>query len=241
MSFEQQIGVQAQPGTSSEDHWIPLADIMTGLMLMFLLIAIVFMMQVQAEKAKIDGIATSYSNTRDMLYLDLDAEFRTDLPKWHARLDKETLSIRFEEPKMMFDEGSDELKTEFQRILSDFFPRYVRILDKYRSSIDEIRIEGHTSSVWRAGTPEDIAYIENMRLSQNRTLSALQYVLALEELANDRAWVKKLLTANGLSSSKLVLNAGTGEEDEAASRRVEFRVRTKADESLGEILREISR
>lgn len=142
---------------------------------------------------------------------------------------------------MLFDEGSDKLKVRFQTILSDFFPRYVGVLKKYRLSIDEIRIEGHTSSVWRGGTPEDEAYIENMRLSQMRTLSALQYVLALKALETDRKWVKELLTANGLSSSKLVRDPKTGQEDEGASRRVEFRVRTKADESLTEILQEISK
>jgi len=34
---------------SSEDHWIPLSDLMTGLMMVFLVIAILFMIKVERE------------------------------------------------------------------------------------------------------------------------------------------------------------------------------------------------
>ena len=44
-------------------------------------------------------------------------------------------------------------------------------------------------------------------------------------------WVKPLITANGLSSSKLILDED-GNENSNASRRVEFRIRTNAEEKL---------
>ena len=37
----------------SEDHWVPLSDLMTGLMMMFMLIALLFMIQAQAEKKRL--------------------------------------------------------------------------------------------------------------------------------------------------------------------------------------------
>jgi hypothetical protein len=40
----------------SEDHWIPLSDLMTGLMMVFMLIAIMFMTQVQAEAQKTEEL-----------------------------------------------------------------------------------------------------------------------------------------------------------------------------------------
>ena len=49
------------------------------------------------------------------------------------------------------------------------------------------------------------------------------------------SWLKARLTANGLSSSRLVLKPN-GTEDETRSRRVEFRVVTDADKELREIL-----
>src|SRR5262249_29612127 len=156
---------------------------------------------------------------------DLEREFHDDLPKWGATLNPD-LSIRFREPDVLFDTGRDILKPRFLAILREFFPRYVRILTQkeYRGSIEEIRIEGHTSSFWNGSASTDNAYFLNMALSQARTRSALQYVLTLPAVETEREWLRAHLTANGLSSSKLIERTD-GTEDAEASQRVEFRVR----------------
>jgi outer membrane protein OmpA-like peptidoglycan-associated protein len=220
-----------------ETHWIPLADLMTGLMVMFLLIAVTYMMRVEADADRVREVAIAYSEIKDALYDDLKAEFKDDLPKWKAQLIKEDLSIRFLEPEVLFAQGSSELKPEFRYILSDFFPRYVRILTstKYKGSISEVRIEGHTSSDWTSVTTPDDAYFRNMELSQARTRSALTFALNLPDVIADRPWLKQYLTANGLSSSRPVLD-DKGAEDAARSRRVEFRVRTDAETRIAKIL-----
>jgi outer membrane protein OmpA-like peptidoglycan-associated protein len=117
------------------------------------------------------------------------------------------------------------LKPAFKDILNDFFPRYVRILrsPKYRDAITEIRIEGHTSSDWIGGASPDDAYLHNMELSQARTRSSLLYVLMLSQVRGDVDWLRRLVTANGLSSSRPILDA-FGNEDAARSRRVEFKI-----------------
>jgi outer membrane protein OmpA-like peptidoglycan-associated protein len=234
---------------AKEEHWIPLSDLMTGLMMMFMLVAIVFMLKVEAEavvmrelKAKaedqarrIQQIAVLYDNMRSDLYRSLISEFKGDLEKWHADIDPD-LTIRFREPEVLFDSGKSDLKPKFTEILNDFFPRYVRILGlaQYRDSIEEVRIEGHTSSYW-VGLSEDRAYFKNMELSQARTRSTLEYILSTTHLFGFERWIKSLLTANGLSSSKPRLNADKT-ENPTASQRVEFRVRTNADVRMAEIL-----
>jgi outer membrane protein OmpA-like peptidoglycan-associated protein len=220
-----------------ESHWIPLTDLMTGLMVIFLLIAVSYMMQVEADAARIKNVAVAYSEIKDALFEDLNKEFRADLPKWKAQLLKTDLTIRFSEPEVLFAPGSSELKPEFQAILQDFFPRYVRILTsaKYRDSISEVRIEGHTSSVWNGSTSPDQAYFLNMELSQARTRSTLAYVLNLPADHDEVAWLRHYVTANGLSSSRLILDSKGG-EDVARSRRVEFRIRTDAEVRLARIL-----
>jgi hypothetical protein len=50
----------------------------------------------------------------------------------------------------------------------------------------------------------------------------------------DVMWLKGLVTANGLSSSHLILTK-SGDEDKDLSRRVEFRVRTNAEKQLEDI------
>lgn len=210
---------------------------MTGLMLIFMLISIIFMVQMESSNDKLHDVAQKYTDTKDSLYLDLLREFATDLPKWHATLDHD-LTIRFQEPNVLFDTGKADLKDKFTAILDDFFPRYVKVIasDKYRSSISEIRIEGHTSSIWAAETDPDRAYFRNMELSQSRTRSTLEYVFLLPQVANRKAWLIKKLTANGLSSSQTLLNSD-GSENIEQSQRVEFRIRTDAEAKIKEILR----
>jgi len=222
---------------ASEDHWIPLSDLMTGLMVMFLLIAVCYMVRVEADADKIKTVAVAYTDTRDALYEALRREFSADLPRWHAQLLKDDLTIRFSEPDILFAEGSSELKLAFRQILDDFFPRYVRILTspQFRSAISEIRIEGHTSSDWVGARSPDVAYLHNMELSQARTRSTLLFVLALPRLRGDVDWLRRFVTANGLSSSRPILDA-SGEEDAVRSRRVEFRIRTDAETRIAKIL-----
>jgi len=222
---------------SQEAHWIPLSDLMTGLMVIFLLIAVMYMLKVESDTDRIRNIAIAYNDIRDGLYVDLRNEFSTDLIHWHAQLIKGDLTIRFTEPEVLFAAGSSELKPEFKAILSDFFPRYVRILtaSKYRGSITEIRIEGHTSSDWTGQTSPQDAYFHNMELSQARTRSTLSYVLDLPSVERDRAWLTRYLTANGLSSSRPILDA-EHHEDAERSRRVEFRVRTDAENRIATIM-----
>ena len=222
---------------SQETHWIPLSDLMTGLMVIFLLIAVMYMLKVEADADRIRNVAIVYNQIRNSLYDDLNREFQIDLPRWKAQLIRSDLTIRFTEPEVLFATGSAELKPEFKTILADFFPRYVRIMTspRYRSSITELRIEGHTSSDWTGSTSPEDAYFHNMELSQARTRSTLSYVLSLPTVQEHRPWLTRFLTANGLSSSRPILDAGR-HEDAQRSRRVEFRVRTDAETRIANIL-----
>lgn len=219
----------------NEEHWLSVSDLMAGLMMVFLLIAIIFMIHAERERRTVTDVALLYERLRLELYNDLLNEFEDDLDEWGAELD-EDLTFRFSREDLLFDRGETDLQPQFQNILSDFFPRYVRIIHqpKYRDDISEVRIEGHTSSAW-GDRSEDEAYILNMALSQERTREAASFLLDLSEIDDVKPWVKTNLTANGLSSSRLVLTED-GEEDEVRSRRVEFRVVTDADQRIEDIL-----
>lgn len=110
-----------------EEHWIPLSDLMTGLMMMFMLVAIIFMLKVENDAKRVKDIALIYDDMRAELYQDLHSEFEKNLPDWGAELERD-LTLTFKEPDVLFDTGKDTLKPKFIRILDDFFARYVRIL-----------------------------------------------------------------------------------------------------------------
>jgi outer membrane protein OmpA-like peptidoglycan-associated protein len=247
------------------------SDMMSGLMMIFLLIAVAFMLEVQLDKHRIEKerqtaveaaamaekaekeaekrastylrqgetireIAATYSKLQIELYQDLLKEFRDDLPKWNATIEADN-TVRFNEPEVLFQVNESTLKDKFKVILTDFFPRYVGILTgpKYIDNIEEVRVEGHTSSEWENATSITDRYLNNARLSQERALAVVQYAYLLESTANQRDWLTKVLRANGLSFARPVLNE-QGAEDQGRSRRVEFRVFTKTKEQILRII-----
>lgn len=228
----------------SDGPWVSVSDLMAGLMLVFLSIAIFFMIQVERDKRRIENVAEDYRAIRQDLYEALEEEFVLDKAQWGAEIDRETLSVRFlvdeEQPdiKLFFKGGDPNVQAAGRKILTEFFPRYLGVLmeDRFRDHITEVRIEGHTSLEWLGSRSVRDAYLRNLELSQSRTRSVLEFVMALPGVDEHwESWLRPRLTANGLSSSRPVLNPD-GRPDPLMSRRVEFRVVTDADTQIEAIL-----
>jgi len=221
-------------GHEDEAQWISVSDLMAGLMVIFLFIAITYIRPILLIQNTIKEIVVTWQESEVEIYEALNSEFSDDLQKWDAVLEKETLSIRFQAPEILFDTATSNIKPEFQEILGEFFPRYLGTLYQFRESIDEIRIEGHTSSEWEGAEDSYDAYFKNMELSQARTRSVLEHGLRLQAVQKLAPWARGRLTANGLSSSNPILSEGL--EDSDRSRRVEFRVRTNTKEQIVRVL-----
>lgn len=223
--------------TQEDDHWLSVSDLMAGLMVIFLLIAISYIMDALKQQETVEEIARAWQENQIEIYEALKEEFKEDFDKWDAEIEKDTLIIRFNNPEVLFNQGQTGLSEKFRTILSDFCPRYLDVLVTFRKSIDEVRIEGHTSSEWNfVSSNSDAAYFGNMQLSQGRTRSVLQFCMGLD--FKDQGWLKDwartTITANGLSSSRLI--KVNEKEDPSKSRRVEFRVQTKTKERVIKIL-----
>lgn len=222
---------------NSESHWVSMSDLMAGLMMVFLFISIAYMFHAQVERDKVKEVAVTYQKTQVALYEQLYDEFQSDLALWDAEIDKTTLEFRFKSPEVLFDIGKNTLKPEFERILKDFFPRYLSVIKNFRDDITEIRIEGHTSSQWNRFVTDEKAYFNNMELSQGRTRSVLEYIYLLPEVAFERQWVKSKFAAVGLSSSNLIYKDDNKTvEDVERSRRVAFKVITNAETQIRKII-----
>ncbi len=222
----------------STKEWISISDMMTGLMMVFLFISILYMNQVQKDSAErikkskesieqIDKITEKHKNYKEIIAKRLKTEFQYDLKKWNAIIPQDnSLTIRFLSPDIMFNAGSSMIKKEFKNILSDFCPRYFKILYNLRKEINEVRIEGHTSKEWKGALSKKDAYFKNMKLSQDRTRSVLQYCVNLNNIKiNINNWMMKTLTANGLSSSKPTKECvHNSVRCRKLRRRVEFRI-----------------
>tara|TARA_B100001094_G_C18161975_1_gene789873 strand:+ start:452 stop:1153 length:702 start_codon:yes stop_codon:yes gene_type:complete len=223
--------------------WANISDMMSGLMMVFLFISITYSFQVgkqteelQARNDKISQIAGTYTDNRSQIYEALNSAFSSKFVEWGATLDKNTLTLRFDNPALLFDPGSKKLTPRFKSILSEFWIEYVEILSIYSKDIREIKIEGHTSSEW-SGADITGSYFNNMLLSQERTTSTLEFCYNMTP-DSSKKWIRSFVTANGMSFSRPILDID-GLEDTTRSRRVEFTIIVDSNAALDEILGEL--
>lgn len=236
--------------SKKDSFWIPYADLMTVLMVIFLFISLAYMGLVQFQKKEQDKIFEEYKLTKENLLKELQQTFEKDKKRWNLELDDD-LSIKFTNPQVLFDEGKSDVTPTFQNILKEFLPKYLSVVmqDKYKDKIAEIRIEGHTNTkpINKTNDP----YIDNMELSQNRARNVLGFLrqqncfIQLETNKKDR--LQYLLTANGLSygrtidaNSNLTFNSNT-EIDPNKSRRVEFRIVTTSEILVEKVIEQLNR
>ena len=151
------------------------SDLMTGLMVIFLFIAISYISRVKKNQ----NVLSDYVETRQKLHDKLVNEFKGDTAVWQMSIGKD-LSMKFNNPNVLFASSSYELTPQFKSILDQFLPKYLDILlnDSLKRNIQEIRIEGHTDDVKYDQYDKD-PYIANTILSQQRALSVLRYLRSM--------------------------------------------------------------
>jgi len=235
-------------GTNKESHWIPLADLMTVLMVIFLFMSISYMALVEKKQKQQNQLFKDYEESKVALYNELKEAFKDDFKKWNLKLDND-LSIKFTNPQVLFPTGKSEITPYFQSILIDFLPKYLSVVmqKKYKDKIAEIRIEGHTDTnpIGLTGDP----YIDNMKLSQDRARNVLAFLRSQRYFTNlkpkDKKRLQYWLTANGLSYGRTIdknfkLSYESNKPiDNDKSRRVEFRIVTTSEAIINEALKNI--
>jgi len=236
-------------GNKKDSHWIPLADLMTALMVIFLFMSISYMALMEKKQNEQNKIFKNYEESKVLLYNELKETFKNDFKKWHLKLDQD-LSIKFTNPQVLFPTGKSEITPYFQSVLTDFLPKYLSVVlqEKYKDKISEIRIEGHTDTR-PIGLTND-PYIDNMKLSQDRARNVLAYLriqTCFTKLdSNEQERLQYWLTANGLSYGRTVdknykITFDSKQPvDEDKSRRVEFRIVTTSEEIINQALKNIN-
>ena len=218
--------------------WMSVSDLMTGLMILFLFVAVAYMIKVQDNQS----VLTDYVETRQHLHERLVNEFKGDTARWKMVVGKD-LSMKFKEPEVLFQSGSGAIQPRFAEILDEFIPRYLNILltDSLKDRIKEIRIEGHTDDVRMPKYGND-PYLSNVLLSQERAYNVLKHIREMDSFekysSNERKLLDYWFTANGLSYGKALDATGnyaalSGDSiNRTKSRRVEFRIITTGEEVL---------
>lgn len=219
-----------------DNNWSSVADLFSGLMIIFLFIAIAMMIEAKKESAQVEllkedleALASSYDADKEFFYKLLQEEFSNDFSKWNAQLDKD-LTIRFNNPDILFKSGSSEISDEFKVILKSFWPRYIKIVSLYKEKISHVSLEGHTSSFWCKKCSDEFSYFNNMKLSQERSYEVLRWCWSQSD---DKEVIKEMVVATGLSYSRLIKKDGV--ENSELSKRVEFSLKLNAEEIISKM------
>ncbi len=223
--------------------WMSVSDLMTGLMIIFLFIAVAYIKRVQENQT----VLREFVETKSKLHDKLINQFSDEIDQRILTFDGD-LTMRFNNAKVNFASGSYDLTPEFASILDEVIPRYFDIMlhdNKFVDKISEIRIEGHTDDEHapRFGTDP---FLSNVHLSQMRTLEVMQYIwthIVPRYEKQDRQRLQYWLTANGMSYSRSLDDEGnlsylSGHQiNRDMSRRVEFRIITRSDKLLEEFVK----
>jgi flagellar motor protein MotB len=241
-------------------YWISYSDLMAAMLLVFILLLIgsLILSRSDLEEQQDELLRAQTELNETLLELDaLDTRLSGILgvrgaiiERLRTRFDDEEAAIVFDDATgaillgsgILFAEGSARLSPEGRDTLDRLIPVYFEALlgdELLREHVGQIVFEGHTNSNYSGSDDPADAYLFNLKLSQDRAYTAMEYVIA--NALGEEFNAKDLLVAVGYSSSRtLDLPDSPGVEDEERSRRLEIRFRLKDEESMSELRRLIS-
>jgi outer membrane protein OmpA-like peptidoglycan-associated protein len=194
-----------------------LTDLMTSLMVIFVLLLV----------ATLNNASAEGENTRNLILDRLKLDLQ-DFARQGVRVEKDPadplgLLVLVPEGLLNFAVDRTDIPEGGVRFLSDFSPRLAKTAcsERYRKEISSIVVEGHTDS---SGTDE-----YNLQLSQERSMSVVQQTLKIlgQGEPGDKACFLDFLSANGRGSKEPIRDAD-GNEDRDRSRRVVFKIRVRS-------------
>jgi len=239
---------------SQNNFWISYADLMAGLLFVFILVVGVVVVkysymtsELQLQKESIEKLvqeAAKKQNDAEKLREELEQtkesihkltsvkavvieKLRTKLGNKIAVNPKDgSLSIA---GNILFDQGEYTLKSDAKMALQGVLSEYIDVMmneQEIRDNLERIIIEGHTNS--------DGEYLHNLELSQKRAFEVMKFILTLQpKLEKD---LKVFIAASGRSDTDLIYDINDSTvEDKFASRRIEIKFRLKNDEAISEI------
>lgn len=179
---------------SEHSFWISYADMLTGFLISFMVIALLLASKVKdcpTCPPPCPGIGSA-ANTQRALIKDLWEEFKNDDI---IVVDTATKTIRFRQintnsSNVLFEIGKTEPNILLKSKLSYFIPKYLKKLNEIRLNnkkveIKEIRIEGHTDDLPSKEDPNCI-YLCNYRWATERAMNVLKYFVEESSYFKDK-------------------------------------------------------
>jgi len=203
---------------SNSDHLSSsLTDLMTSLMVIFILLLLVFVSHTASKDAALADVLLA------KLRKELQPQgFNENSIRPDPR-DRNAILVIVPGDLMHFETQKADLQEPGKRFLRSHIPAFADILcsNQFRSSIDSIVVEGHTDTRMYGRTAEE-SQNNNLKLSQDRSMAVVEEALSdLKGQEPDRSCFLEKLSATGRGEQE-------PEKTDDESRRVIFRIRVKA-------------
>lgn len=201
--------------------WITMTDLMTGLVLVF--VVMFFYTYLNSHQEKVAQMIAQENATKSIQ----EALVKQNID---ATVDPISGVVKISDLEL-FELNSYTLSDKGKEYLDKFAPTYFNSIfsDKYMNeNLDKIIIQGHTDSQTYAGVyTADEQYMKNMELSLNRAYTVANYMTNTPYNKENGDRLRKMILVEGASFSNPILT--NGKEDFAKSRRVELKLVMKKD------------
>lgn len=196
--------------------WITIADLMTALVLVFIVLFLYTYLTSFYEKIQQTSEQQKVSQALEETLKAQDID---------ASVDGVTGVVKISDLEL-FEVNSYELSDKGKAYLSKFAPAYLNSLfsnEYLNKNLDKIIIQGHTDSQsYKGEFSKDEQYMKNMDLSLKRAYSVANYMINTPYNKSNGDKLHKMIIVEGASYSNPVFT--NGKEDYAKSRRVELKI-----------------
>jgi flagellar motor protein MotB len=160
--------------SSSEHLSSSLTDLMTSLMVIFILLLLVFISHTASKDAALRDVLLNELK-KDLIPQGFnESSIRPD-PK-----DRNAILVIVPNNLMRFESREAFLPAEGKVFLQTHIPQFADVLcgNEFSASIDSIVVEGHTDrQPWQGSSPEE-SENKNLKLSQDRSMAVVEEALA---------------------------------------------------------------
>jgi outer membrane protein OmpA-like peptidoglycan-associated protein len=208
---------------SNSDHLnSSMTDLMTSLMVIFILLLLVFVHRTAGKDAAVTDVLL-----KRLRYEMKPQGFNENTIRPDPR-DRNAILVIVPDRLMNFEKGQSNLQPAGEEFLKRYIPDLAEVLcsDQFRSSIESIVVEGHTDTQPYAGRTAEESQSLNLKLSQDRSMVVVKNALAdLSSMEAKRGCFLEKLSASGRGEQE---QESTPEE----SRRVILKIRVKVVDAV---------
>jgi|GEM_PF-5648572 len=209
LNLDHALGLDEDP---EDNDFIPMVDLMSVLMILFLFISISLWQNVVK-------LSNSQSVMEKSISLKIEQAINGVVNSSNIEWQQDNNSVIFNTP---FNGGKAEVPKKLQIEVKATCNLLAPLFEEYVELIQEVRVEGHTNSVFgdRRNDNSLEGFAHNMDTSQKRAYNTMSHCIN-NSVIGQNIQVRKLFISAGMASKRPVLNE-QGQEDITKSKRVEF-------------------